>query len=141
LTGEGYGTARVLGQASGAGEDGADGAVLHVEGTGAVDRHVAGGAGEGAVNEGEVAEEIIERVNVERAASHGDVAGGRQSATHTQSQRAAGDGGVAGESILAGQSYRAAGGFGQSAAATQNRRNIAAGDIVGAAVQDARIAG
>jgi len=141
LAGDGYCATGVLGQSGGAGEDGADGAVLHVEGTGAVHDHIASGTSEGAIDQSDVGEDGVERIDVESAAVHGEVAGGRQRATHAQSQSAASDGGVARESILCGQGHRAGGVFGQTGSAGENRADGAILDIKGATAVDRHVAG
>jgi len=67
LAGEGHRAIGVLGQAAGAGEDGADGTVLHREGSAVVDRKIARGASDIAVHQREVGQGIVIRVHVKRA--------------------------------------------------------------------------
>jgi len=136
-----HGATGSLGKIARTREDGADGAILHGEGTTAIHRDIAGGAGDGAANQGDIAEDVVQGIYVEDAAINRKVAGGGQRATYSQSQGAAVDGGAAGKSILAGEGHGAAGALGQIGGASEDGANIATGNVVRAAGQDAEVAG
>jgi len=103
---------------------------LNIKGAAAVDRDVAGGAGDGTTDEGHIGQHIIKGVYIKGAPIHGQVAGGQQGTVGTEGQGAAIDESAARINADSKQGEIAVARFGYRTGAVDPRIEAAGGSLI-----------